>query len=117
MTERMQEPTLLVLTALADMPRHGYAIMQEVAVISAGRVNLRTGTLYSALDRLVRQGLITTSAQEIVSGRARRTYALTPAGRDALAAEALRWHSTLNAVTHRLAAPAPASRTAMGSLA
>lgn len=107
MTERMQEPTLLVLTALADMPRHGYAIMQEVLSISAGRVNLRTGTLYGALDRLVRQGLITTCAQEIVQGRARRTYALTPAGRDALAAEALRLQSTLNAVTHRLAVPAP----------
>ncbi|MEV6682263.1 PadR family transcriptional regulator [Streptomyces erythrochromogenes] len=108
MTDRMQEPTMLVLTALADMPRHGYAIMQEVAAISGGRVNLRTGTLYGALDRLVRQGLITMCAPEIVHGRTRRAYALTPVGRDALAAEAQRLQSTLNAVTHRLAAPAPA---------
>ncbi|MFE5541414.1 PadR family transcriptional regulator [Streptomyces sp. NPDC056519] len=107
MTERMQEPTLLVLTALADKPRHGYAIMQEVRDLSAGQVNLRTGTLYGALDRLVRQGLITTCAQEIVKGRARRIYALTPAGRDALAVEALRLRATLDAVRDRLAAPAP----------
>ncbi|MFB7056587.1 PadR family transcriptional regulator [Streptomyces vinaceus] len=106
MTERMQEPTLLVLTALADMPRHGYAIMQEVRGMSAGRVNLRTGTLYGALDRLVQQGLIATCAQEIVHGRARRIYALTPEGRDALAVEALRLRVTLDAVTDRLTAPA-----------
>ncbi|RSS79752.1 PadR family transcriptional regulator [Streptomyces sp. WAC06614] len=115
MTERMQEPTLLVLTALADSPRHGYAIMQEVQELSGGRVNLRTGTLYGALDRLVRQGLITTCAQEIVHGRARRTYALTPEGRDALAAEARRLRVTLHAVTDRLATPA--SHATVGTFA
>jgi len=41
----MQEPTFLILTALAAGPQHGYGIMTEVAGISGGRVRLRTGTL------------------------------------------------------------------------
>nr|MYU48522.1 PadR family transcriptional regulator [Streptomyces sp. SID7803] len=60
MSERaMQEPTLLLLTALADEPRHGYAIAREVETISDGRVRMRTGTLYGgALERLLNEGLI-----------------------------------------------------------
>lgn len=86
----MQEPTLLLLTALADAPRHGYALIQEIASISDGRVTMRTGTLYGALDRLLGQGLIRVEREEIVDGRARRTYALTDVGQAALAAEAER---------------------------
>ena len=53
MTERaMQEATFLILTALAARSQHGYGIMTDVGEISGGRVRLRPGTLYSALDRL-----------------------------------------------------------------
>ncbi|MFJ9460177.1 PadR family transcriptional regulator [Kitasatospora sp. NPDC101447] len=105
MTERsMQEPTLLLLTALADAPRHGYALIQEIAVISEGRVKMRTGTLYGALDRLLGQGLIEVAAEEVVDGRARRTYALTDAGRGALAAEAARLRAVATEAERRLAA-------------
>ncbi|MFB7703477.1 PadR family transcriptional regulator, partial [Streptomyces niveus] len=91
MTERvLQEPTLLVLTALADAPRHGYAIAQEVKSLSGDRVVLRTGTLYGALDRLLKDGLIDVHREEIVDGRARKVYALAPLGRERLAAEAER---------------------------
>ncbi|MFJ9444866.1 PadR family transcriptional regulator [Kitasatospora sp. NPDC101235] len=104
MTERsMQEPTLLLLTALADAPRHGYALIQEIALISDGRVKMRTGTLYGALDRLLGQGLIEVAAEEVVDGRARRTYALTGAGRSALAAEAERLRSVAAEAERRLA--------------
>ncbi|MFG2909954.1 PadR family transcriptional regulator [Kitasatospora sp. NPDC048286] len=104
MTERsMQEPTLLLLTALADAPRHGYALIQEVAAISDGRVKMRTGTLYGALDRLLGQGLIEVAAEEVVDGRARRSYALTGAGRDALAAEAERLRAVATEAERRLA--------------
>ncbi|MEU8922900.1 PadR family transcriptional regulator [Kitasatospora sp. NPDC048545] len=103
MTERsMQEPTLLLLTALADAPRHGYALIQEVAAISDGRVKMRTGTLYGALDRLLGQGLIEVAAEEVVDGRARRTYALTGAGREALAAEAGRLRAVATEAERRL---------------
>ncbi|MET8541432.1 PadR family transcriptional regulator [Kitasatospora sp. NPDC004799] len=103
MTERsMQEPTLLLLTALADAPRHGYALIQEIAAISDGRVKMRTGTLYGALDRLLGQGLIEVAAEEVVDGRARRSYALTEAGRSALAAEAERLRAVATEAERRL---------------
>ncbi|MQS12844.1 helix-turn-helix transcriptional regulator [Streptomyces kaniharaensis] len=103
MTERsMQEPTLLLLTALADAPRHGYALIQEVSAISGGRVKIRTGTLYGALDRLLGQGLIEVASEEIVDGRARRTYALTDAGRGALTTEAERLRAVAAEAERRL---------------
>ncbi|MFC8715919.1 PadR family transcriptional regulator [Kitasatospora sp. NPDC057198] len=114
MTERaLQEPTLLLLTALADAPRHGYALIQEVDAISGGRVKMRTGTLYGALDRLLQQGLIEVAAEEVVDGRARRTYALTGGGRDLLAAEAERLRAVAAEAQRRLGgAPAPRGVTA-----
>src|SRR3954462_4258561 len=54
----MQEPTFLILTALADGPQHGYGILSDAEQISAGRARLRAGTLYAALDRLQSGGLI-----------------------------------------------------------
>ncbi|WP_405019874.1 PadR family transcriptional regulator [Kitasatospora sp. NBC_00070] len=105
MTERhIQEPTRLVLTALADAPRHGYAIIQEVLAISGGLSRLSTGTLYTALDRLLQQGLVRIEGEEVVSGRLRRTYALTDQGRTLLAAEADRLRTAAAEVDRRLGA-------------
>ncbi|NUP51711.1 MAG: helix-turn-helix transcriptional regulator [Catenulispora sp.] len=105
MTERrLQEPTVLLLTALADSPKHGYALMQEVAAMSAGRVRLRTGTLYGALDRLLQQDLIRIDSEEVVEGRARRTYALSDSGRELLEAEAELLQATADEARRRLAA-------------
>ncbi|MFB6891049.1 PadR family transcriptional regulator [Kitasatospora sp. NPDC056327] len=117
MTERaMQEPTLLLLTALADAPRHGYALIQEIDAISDGRVKMRTGTLYGALDRLLQQGLIEVAAEEVVDGRARRTYALTEDGRGALTVEAERLRSVALEAERRLAAVRPSGRPAIGKV-
>jgi DNA-binding PadR family transcriptional regulator len=68
----MQEPTFLILTALAAQPLHGYAIIQSVAALSGDEVKLRPGTLYGALDRLADQGLIAVDREEAVDGRLRR---------------------------------------------
>lgn len=106
MTQRaLQEPTLLMLTVLADQPRHGYAIVQEVLAISQGRVRLRTGTLYGALERLVLEDLIEVHSEETVAGRLRRSYRLTGQGRVVLAAEAQRLRSAAAEVERRLAGP------------
>ena len=86
----MREPTFLLLSALAEGPKHGYAAMQAVAASSGGRVELRAGTLYAALDRLVGEGLVRISGEEVVDGRLRRYYDLTDDGVEALAAEARR---------------------------
>ncbi|MEY9934630.1 DNA-binding PadR family transcriptional regulator [Catenulispora sp. GP43] len=105
MSERsLQEPTILLLTALADAPKHGYALMQEVDTISSGRVRLRTGTLYGALDRLLQQGLIRIDSEEVVDGRMRRTYALSDNGREVLEAEAERLQATAEEARRRLSA-------------
>lgn len=106
----MQEPTLLLLTALADAPRHGYALIQEIATISGGRVAMRTGTLYAALDRLLDQGVIRVERDEVVDGRARRTYALAEPGRALLAEEAERLRAVAAEAQRRLAVVRPVAK-------
>ncbi|MFJ8232901.1 PadR family transcriptional regulator [Streptomyces sp. NPDC094448] len=103
MSERaMQELALLVLTALADEPRHGYAIAREIKGITDGRVVPRTGALYGALDRLVTDGLIEVRQEEIVDGRARRVFGLTTDGRERLALETERLAVAVREARRRL---------------
>ena len=83
----VQEPSFFILTALAAQPLHGYGVMQAVAELSGGRLNLRAGTMYAALDRLSEEGLIVVDREEAVQGRLRRYYRLTDAGAARLAAE------------------------------
>jgi len=80
----VQEPTFLILTALAARPLHGYGIVQSVVELSDGEVKLRPGTLYGALDRLDQQGLIAVDREEPVDGRLRRYYRLSDSGAAAL---------------------------------
>ncbi|MGH9107398.1 MAG: PadR family transcriptional regulator [Acidimicrobiales bacterium] len=84
----MQEATFLILTALAAGSQHGYGITSDVLAISDGRVRLRAGTLYSALDRLRIDGLVDVDREEVVDSRLRRYYRLTVDGRRQLAVEA-----------------------------
>jgi DNA-binding PadR family transcriptional regulator len=98
----LQEPTFLILTALAAGPQHGYGIMTDVAGISAGRVKLGAGTLYAALDRLRADRLVAVDHEEVVDTRLRRYYRLTPAGAERLASEAARLRANAAAATSRL---------------
>ena len=98
----MQEATFLILTALADRSQHGYGIIAEVSEVSGGRVRLRAGTLYTALDRLRADKLISVDREEIVDSRLRRYYRLTPAGTRLLAAEATRLQAHATAALTRL---------------
>ena len=82
----LTEPVLLLLLSLADQPRHGYSILKDVATMSGGRVQLSTGTLYGALQRLLNQGWIE-RFEENESTRDRRAYRLTSRGRRNLQAE------------------------------
>ena len=98
----MQEATFLILTALADGSQHGYGIIADVRQISGGRVKLRAGTLYTALDRLRTDGLVEVDREEIVEGRLRRYYRLTPTGATVLAEEAERLRANAAAALRRL---------------
>jgi len=103
MTERaMQEATFLILTALADGSQHGYGIITEIQEISGGRVRLRAGTLYTALDRLREEKLIAVDREEVVDSRLRRYYRLTPTGEERLAEEAARLHANARIAMFRL---------------
>jgi DNA-binding PadR family transcriptional regulator len=82
-----------ILVALADRDRHGYSIMQDVASRTDGKVRLSAGTLYSAIRRMLEQGLIEelrTSPDPANEDERRRYYRLTDVGRAAAAAEARR---------------------------
>ena len=98
----MQEATFMILTALASGSQHGYGIIIDVQEISAGRVQLKAGTLYAALDRLRADQLIEVDREEIVDSRLRRYYRLTPAGGEVLAAEATRLQANARLAMSRL---------------
>src|SRR5437870_3306986 len=98
----MTEPAFFILTALLDAPRHGYGIVADVDELSGGRVRLKIGSLYGALDRLVGDGLVERDREEAWQGRLRRYYRLTGAGRDALAAEAERLAANARLASTRL---------------
>ncbi|WP_422740738.1 PadR family transcriptional regulator [Micromonospora sp. WMMD729] len=98
----MREATFLILTALADEPRHGYGIIQEVTALSDGRVTLLPGTLYAALDRLAAQGMVELSHEQVVDGRLRRYYRLRADGRAELALQTERLRQLASAAESRL---------------
>jgi DNA-binding PadR family transcriptional regulator len=83
------EPVLLILVSLADQPRHGYAILQDVEKMNGRRARLSTGTLYGALRRLLEDGWIERFKEED-SPRGRQAYRLTPRGRRNLQLEVSR---------------------------
>ena len=82
--DRWADPPLLVLASLADEPKHGYAIIQDVSATMG--VQLSAGTLYAVISRLEARGLIEPLPLE---GR-RRPYRITAAGAQALAQESER---------------------------
>ncbi|CAL9477582.1 hypothetical protein SUDANB95_02949 [Actinosynnema sp. ALI-1.44] len=95
----MSEQAFLVLTALAEEPLHGYAIVRSVEALSEGRTRLRVGTLYGVLDRLVAEGLAERDREEVHQGRLRRYYRLTDAGVRALSAEVARMAANVRAAS------------------
>ena len=98
----LTETAYLVLTALADEPQHGYAVIEEIRRISQGDVVLHTGTLYATLDRLRAAELIEVEREEVVQSRLRRYYRLSGAGRERLAVETRRLQRHAAAADARL---------------
>ena len=85
----VSEPVLLILLSLAEQPRHGYAILQDTATMSDGRVRLSTGTLYGALRRLLDEKWIE-RFKERDNSRGKQAYRLTTEGRRNLQMEVAR---------------------------
>jgi PadR family transcriptional regulator PadR len=101
----------LLLAVLEAGPRHGYAVMEALREGSGGTFDLPTGTVYPALHRLERAGLVVGSWSD-GTGRQRRSYRLTAAGVRALAEQRASWGEFSSAVSALLggsgAWPAPA---------
>lgn len=97
----LTEPVLLILLSLAEKPRHGYSLMQDIESLSDGRVRLSTGTLYGALRRLL-EDLWIERFDDDDNSREKQTYKLTTAGRKQLHAELERMRQLTRAATSRL---------------
>jgi DNA-binding PadR family transcriptional regulator len=104
--DRWADPPLLVLASLSGGPKHGYAIMQDVAETMGLR--LTAGTLYAVIARLEARGLIEAAQAE----DRRRPYRLTAAGATALTAESERMHRVASIARERLRAAQPGTAAA-----
>ena len=94
--DRWADPPLLVLASLADEPKHGYAITQDVAETMG--VRLSAGTLYAVIARLEARGLI----EPLASDDRRRPYRITMAGAEALAQQSERMSKVASVARERL---------------
>jgi PadR family transcriptional regulator PadR len=99
---------LLVLASLSAAPSHGYALIESLQHLSGGAFELAEGSLYPVLHKLEHAGLIR-SAWDRASGRRRRVYRITSAGRRELEARSRRWRVIRDAVDSVLSAAADAS--------
>jgi len=99
----LTEPVLLILTSLAAQPRHGYGLIKDIELLSAGRVRMSTGTLFGALRRLLEDGWIERFEQDDTS-RQKQAYRLTAPGRRQLQLELERMKQLTRAGFARLKA-------------
>src|SRR5512143_1218537 len=88
---------LLLLAILAEGPAHGYAVIESLRSRSGGIFDLPEGTIYPALHRLERQGLLRSCWSED-SARRKRVYQLTRSGQQALAKRQEEWKQFSRAV-------------------
>ena len=88
---------LLLLSAVSSGPAHGYRVIERLRDRSEGAFDLREGTVYPALHRLERDGLLESRWADDAPRR-RRVYALTPRGRGALELKRREWASFAGAV-------------------
>jgi len=88
----------LLLCLLAQQPMYGYQIIKELEKRSQGYFNFKEGTLYPALHRLEKAGLILGKWQMLSNGRPRRYYHIMAKGRTKLSSERVQWQDFINAV-------------------
>jgi PadR family transcriptional regulator, regulatory protein PadR len=93
---------LMVLSVLAEGKQYGYLIQKRVGQASGGRVELKAGTLYPLLHRLEDDGLVR-AVWDDSTGRSRKWYELTAAGRKRLVSQAQEWADYANCIRELLA--------------
>ena len=102
-TSPLTEATFFILLSLSPSPKHGYAIMKEVKILSESRIVFSTGTLYGALRRLLDQAWIkrVNDPEPNQTDRERKAYALTERGRKVLNGEIERLRSLIATAEQR----------------
>ena len=96
---------MLLLAIVEDGPFHGYAVIEELRTRTDGAIDLPEGTIYPALHRLERSGLLTSTWSE-VNGRRRRSYTLTSGGKKAAREKRREWSTFALTVQRVVGAPA-----------
>ena len=96
---------MLVLRVLQDEAKHGYAIAERILQLSGEVFEVNQGSLYPALQRLLRAGWVRAEWRRTESHRRARFYGLTPAGRAQLEREVTNWERSSEAV-NRILRPA-----------
>jgi DNA-binding PadR family transcriptional regulator len=98
---------MMLLAILEDSPRHGYSVIEELRHRSGDAFDLPEGTVYPALHRLERAGLLASSWAD-VGGRRRRVYRVTKKGSASLGDRRAEWSAFAKAV-QRVVKPWPST--------
>jgi len=109
-TKPLPSASLHIVLALLDGELHGYALIGRVAELSDGAVRMGPGTLYGTLNRLINDGLIEETTDQVPrnDNERRRYYQLTPNGRAVAVDEVIR----LQGLVHRIVTHLPGAATA-----
>lgn len=104
-------PVFHMLVSLMEGERHGYALKREILQRTEKRINLGSGALYGAINKMLEQGLIVESDERPdphLDDERRRYYRITALGRRVLQAEAARLRELVQLAQIRLGIPDPA---------
>ena len=93
---------MLLMRAVADEALHGYALVHRLRIISGGRLSVPQGSLYPALHRLIKRGLIAAAHGTSENNRRAKFYRLTAKGRKQLELETNRWEALARAIARIL---------------
>jgi DNA-binding PadR family transcriptional regulator len=103
-------PVFHMLLSLSEGERHGYALKREILQRTDKRINLGSGALYGAINKMLEQGLIAESDERPdphLDDERRRYYKITPLGRRVVRAEVARLRALLQVAEVRLGIPDP----------
>lgn len=107
---------MMILRTLADGPRHGYGITRRIEQTSNGVLGVEEGSLYPALHRMAKRGLLSSEWGESENNRRAKFYRLTPAGRKRLKSDQKSWAVMAAAITRVMgSAPGSTAKSASGS--
>jgi PadR family transcriptional regulator, regulatory protein PadR len=98
---------MMVLRALRQEPRHGYALVQHIHRVSRDLLRVEEGSLYPALQRMLRSGLVKAQWEVSATGRRVRVYQITPRGRSHLEREISSFERMLEGIRLVLAPEEP----------